>query len=290
MYTPDAASSKSGACVVCGKETIQVCSQCNRSGIDWMYFCGVEHQRSVWSLHKRVCGKNPFTFPALSDAEADEIYEMRHDRAAKETEGPARPDSVTQMCFQMPHKRCLPTEILNGSDDVIFRALLDAAKEVNAVSSSHKAILMVVRWAAFSAKAIHVAKEIRNVATPTCDRHRVLAMSDPFGCMASVTGCPPSPAGDTFSLITGEAGWQSTFLHRLTLLVARLKRIDLESARRGPVRFVSHDENVSLDHMVSACAGLDSSSTSNMTHDARDWAHEILGSVLYIIGVTAMPR
>jgi len=39
-----------GECVVCGKETSTRCSKCNSAGLDWMFFCGQEHQKLVSSI------------------------------------------------------------------------------------------------------------------------------------------------------------------------------------------------------------------------------------------------
>lgn len=37
----------SGECVVCGTPTSKCCSSCKKSGLDWMFFCSVEHQKLV---------------------------------------------------------------------------------------------------------------------------------------------------------------------------------------------------------------------------------------------------
>lgn len=36
-----------GKCVVCGKETATRCSACSTAGLDWMFFCSIEHQKLV---------------------------------------------------------------------------------------------------------------------------------------------------------------------------------------------------------------------------------------------------
>jgi len=38
-----------GECVVCGKESSTRCSKCDSAGLDWMFFCGQEHQKLVSS-------------------------------------------------------------------------------------------------------------------------------------------------------------------------------------------------------------------------------------------------
>ncbi|GAA5981127.1 hypothetical protein JCM5350_007166 [Sporobolomyces pararoseus] len=68
----------SGECVVCGTPTSKCCSSCKKSGLDWMFFCSVEHQKLIWKVHKSVCGKNPFELPPLSDQEADQALNLRN--------------------------------------------------------------------------------------------------------------------------------------------------------------------------------------------------------------------
>ncbi|GAA5856474.1 hypothetical protein JCM5353_006281 [Sporobolomyces roseus] len=60
-----------GDCVVCGTKTATRCGPCASHGTDWMYFCGTEHQKLIWKVHKRVCGNNssPFKCPDLSEKE-----------------------------------------------------------------------------------------------------------------------------------------------------------------------------------------------------------------------------
>ncbi|GAA5975768.1 hypothetical protein JCM5350_000725 [Sporobolomyces pararoseus] len=71
-----------GECVVCGKESSTRCGQCSAHGTKYMFFCGPEHQRLVWFLHRKVCGprSNPFTVPPLTEAEEEEFYELSRKR------------------------------------------------------------------------------------------------------------------------------------------------------------------------------------------------------------------
>ncbi|GAA5954813.1 hypothetical protein JCM3765_007782 [Sporobolomyces pararoseus] len=57
-----------GNCVVCGKSTMLRCGDCAKYGIGYMFFCGIEHKRLIYSVHRRVCGirANPFQWPGLS--------------------------------------------------------------------------------------------------------------------------------------------------------------------------------------------------------------------------------
>jgi len=42
-----ACPSASGECVVCGKESSTRCSSCAKGGVDWMFFCSIDHQKLV---------------------------------------------------------------------------------------------------------------------------------------------------------------------------------------------------------------------------------------------------
>ncbi|GAA5851954.1 hypothetical protein JCM5353_004860 [Sporobolomyces roseus] len=68
-----------GQCLICNKETTRRCSACARHGTMWMYFCSEEHQRLIWSIHKRICGafSRPFHFPPLTQEEIDEIVKIK---------------------------------------------------------------------------------------------------------------------------------------------------------------------------------------------------------------------
>ncbi|GAA5965889.1 hypothetical protein JCM3765_006478 [Sporobolomyces pararoseus] len=67
-----------GKCVVCGVETKKKCSTCNKSGLDWMCFCSVDHQKLIWKVHKRVCGQNPFEWPIFDEKEVKAAWERRN--------------------------------------------------------------------------------------------------------------------------------------------------------------------------------------------------------------------
>ena len=40
-----------GKCVICGEETFERCSACSTHGLDWMFFCGQDHQKLVSSYY-----------------------------------------------------------------------------------------------------------------------------------------------------------------------------------------------------------------------------------------------
>ncbi|TNY22429.1 hypothetical protein DMC30DRAFT_415096 [Rhodotorula diobovata] len=67
-------------CLVCGIKAGNRCSSCSKAGIN-LAFCSPEHQKLVWKVHRRVCGPgkaNPFTWPLLSEAEAEEALKHLH--------------------------------------------------------------------------------------------------------------------------------------------------------------------------------------------------------------------
>ncbi|GAA5823654.1 hypothetical protein JCM5353_005092 [Sporobolomyces roseus] len=67
-----------GKCVVCSKDSNRRCSACASHGLDFIFFCSEDHQKLVWSVHKRVCGQfaQPFRWPALTQTELDELVAM----------------------------------------------------------------------------------------------------------------------------------------------------------------------------------------------------------------------
>ncbi|GAA5823027.1 hypothetical protein JCM5353_007861 [Sporobolomyces roseus] len=73
MPNPSPLSVAPGKCVVCGKDSSTRCSACSEQGCDWIYFCSKEHQRFIWVMHKRVCGKPFFQWPNFTRREIDDI-------------------------------------------------------------------------------------------------------------------------------------------------------------------------------------------------------------------------
>ncbi|BGP47642.1 hypothetical protein JCM10450v2_003507 [Rhodotorula kratochvilovae] len=76
---PALPSATSQKCLVCGAATTNVCSNCRKAGID-LHFCSAEHQKLVWSSHKRVCGPGKailFLFPWFSPEEVTTIIKYR---------------------------------------------------------------------------------------------------------------------------------------------------------------------------------------------------------------------
>ncbi|GAA5977663.1 hypothetical protein JCM5350_002311 [Sporobolomyces pararoseus] len=80
-----------GQCVVCGKECHTRCGACASKGLDWMFFCGQQHQKLICHTHKRVCGKENWEWPQLTKTEQKWVEEFaqcaaepQEDRIARE--------------------------------------------------------------------------------------------------------------------------------------------------------------------------------------------------------------
>ncbi|BGP07572.1 hypothetical protein NBRC10512_005765 [Rhodotorula toruloides] len=65
-------------CIVCGKKSESRCQPCGKAGVE-VYFCGAEHQRAIWPVHKFFCGPKacPLVWPDLTTAEADAAWKQR---------------------------------------------------------------------------------------------------------------------------------------------------------------------------------------------------------------------
>ncbi|GAA6024079.1 hypothetical protein JCM10207_009302 [Rhodosporidiobolus poonsookiae] len=62
-------------CCVCAVETANRCAACAAVGTD-LFFCSKEHQKLVWNVHKRFCGKAGFEHPLLQPEEAERAKEI----------------------------------------------------------------------------------------------------------------------------------------------------------------------------------------------------------------------
>ncbi|GAA5964741.1 hypothetical protein JCM3765_002539, partial [Sporobolomyces pararoseus] len=99
---------KGGECVVCGKAATDRCGDCAANGSKWFYFCSREHQKLVWSTHKRVCGKrsSPFRWPGFSQSELDRISEVStHPIETQAKEGISMLDKLDPYIRQMSGSR-----------------------------------------------------------------------------------------------------------------------------------------------------------------------------------------
>ncbi|GAA5965837.1 hypothetical protein JCM3765_001200 [Sporobolomyces pararoseus] len=81
-------SEKEGRCIVCNMKTFLRCRDCAKYGVDYLFFCGIECKRLVFSMHKRVCGvrSQPFEWPGLSNEEIRQVVELSK-KPLRNTEG-----------------------------------------------------------------------------------------------------------------------------------------------------------------------------------------------------------
>ncbi|GAA5954865.1 hypothetical protein JCM3765_007797 [Sporobolomyces pararoseus] len=95
-----------GNCVVCGKSTWLRCSDCAKYGIGYMYFCGIEHKKLVYSVHRRVCGirANPFQWPGLSLEEYRKVERDLHLLIRARGDGKSNIDPSFFVQFREPPK------------------------------------------------------------------------------------------------------------------------------------------------------------------------------------------
>ncbi|GAA5885675.1 hypothetical protein JCM6882_007522 [Rhodosporidiobolus microsporus] len=73
-------------CCVCGEKTKQRCGACEQHGFD-LFFCSREHQKLIWPVHKRVCGKPSFRHPSLTFSEAAYMRRHAHEAVPLSQEG-----------------------------------------------------------------------------------------------------------------------------------------------------------------------------------------------------------
>ncbi|GAA6014035.1 hypothetical protein JCM10207_000214 [Rhodosporidiobolus poonsookiae] len=64
-------------CCVCAIETENRCAACSAVGTD-LFFCSKEHQKLVWKVHKRFCGKASFEQTLLEREEAEHAKRTAH--------------------------------------------------------------------------------------------------------------------------------------------------------------------------------------------------------------------
>ncbi|GAA5824648.1 hypothetical protein JCM5353_000789 [Sporobolomyces roseus] len=197
-----------GECVVCGKETFDRCSECARGGVTWMCFCSREHQKLLWSIHKRVCGGR-FEWPALGP---DEVVEM-----VKLSKRPANLGAGTTTWMKLWMESNLsPTERVRNSGllkrTAIFESYLECLGASVENSPSKQQLLKLNRWFAFDIK--RKTGKLKQAGITHYQELRRLIISDPFGylvhsqdCLGALEGCQ-------------DATWLSDFQHRAIILVA----------------------------------------------------------------------
>ncbi|GAA5966361.1 hypothetical protein JCM3765_005075 [Sporobolomyces pararoseus] len=197
---PNNTSSTVGECVVCGKKTSMVCPPCHKAGLKWMCFCSKEHQKLIWSGHRKVCGKNPFEFPALSNEEVKEIWELRNSAEFNENK--------TWLMYVTESIRAAKPEFANISlyeGERFFEGLLEECKK-SPTSPAWHAKIAEYRSTAVKCKLASIARG------PSMEHNFLDYLSNnPLGFLVRAEKRQSLPA---------DAVWPSNLQHRLLILFA----------------------------------------------------------------------
>ncbi|GAA5824141.1 hypothetical protein JCM5353_006158 [Sporobolomyces roseus] len=198
-----------GECVVCGKESSTRCSSCAKGGVDWMFFCSQDHQKLIWSVHKRVCGGS-FKWPALKSKERDEMI-------ALSTKPYRRPNGMTTWLQQLREnvfdKGVNPkVQRVFGGDAKLFEMITQNIVEAGG-RPVDQALVYEFRATAFSIK-VHSEPFLEHL---TYTDYLNLTQADPLGF-------PAYSQRSWFEHLEERrlAQWYSELQHRLLVLIALL--------------------------------------------------------------------
>ncbi|GAA5906601.1 zinc finger MYND domain-containing protein [Sporobolomyces salmoneus] len=198
-----------GECVVCGKETAIGCSVCKKAGLDWMYFCSVDHQKLIWNSHKRVCGKNPFEWPTLTDDEAKAAWEVKD--LPFSSDGPMTWNDyfMTSMAITLPGEA---QRLAREGPDAGFSSFLAKMKS----SNSDKASQSLTRQlrATVTSLMLHKAGSLPQTSA-NAQKIALLYYEEAMG----FTAWSESRFERNFTL-PSDWTWSSEFQHRLLILNA----------------------------------------------------------------------
>ncbi|GAA5952311.1 hypothetical protein JCM3765_001937 [Sporobolomyces pararoseus] len=250
-----------GECVVCGKLCSKGCSSCKKVGLDWMYFCSVDHQRLIWRVHKHVCGKNPFEWPPLSADEAKEAWNLRNQQVFSSSAETWIERILSRYHSRAPHLRLDLVKPGTEAADMVFETLLEAVqrptpKEIlDGIVGRHRSQQFCVKF-----KKLKGPEEILRAA-----------VEDPFGLMAS----RHHPLGSRFS---------STFEHRFAILVSVLV-VDVQDHHERGIGSGCTKKDY-LEHTKSALlalSGQEMRSTDDQTKVDKV-AEKVVGSTCQVLG------
>ncbi|GAA5906597.1 zinc finger MYND domain-containing protein [Sporobolomyces salmoneus] len=273
MASPNPSSSappSPAQCVVCGKDATAGCSVCKKAGLDWMYFCSVDHQRLLWKSHKRVCGMNPFEWPALKENEVDEAWELRN-----------LPFSVsyTTTWLEVFLRRVYAASPVNmgpaalAEPDVAFRYFLEAMKTSSSEVRAQR-LIRTVRATATSTKLV------KSLSTPSIEaaveEHTRLLCEESLGLLAMYE----SRLEHNLAL-PSDWTWSSNFQHRLLILIAvvgiALKRLAEEEE---PIN-LRLAEFPLVQHSLSMVRSMDVTELSGTEPEkAREVLNEMITTIL----------
>ncbi|GAA5964406.1 hypothetical protein JCM3765_006406 [Sporobolomyces pararoseus] len=195
-----------GECVVCGKICSTRCSSCSKHGLEWMYFCSVEHQRLIWFAHKKTCGENanPFQWPLLDENGREECRKLK-DEEYKNTSG----EVVT---FQR----------IVSKAGMTFERMMDVAAG-KAKSTQQQRFLTIILAFLFSQRQDRAEKELSTSISPELRnlKRAAQAAQDPYGYLAQYLDL----TWDELRLLDKENyQWYSELHHRLLILSALICR------------------------------------------------------------------
>ncbi|GAA5986621.1 hypothetical protein JCM5350_008320 [Sporobolomyces pararoseus] len=299
-------SSAFGRCVVCGKESLKGCSKCKAAGLDWMYFCSVDHQRlvstlpfhlvlwqelipfsshsfamnqsfglKIWNVHKRVCGENPFRFPLLDKDEAEEMLSLKRE-ACSSAKSEGKPWSDVILKALSPSSSPGGTEIFQELDD-IYQRFVQALQQPSVSNPIfHDDSIRKVRTTLFSAKLqqAQISDQLYSV-----EGSRQLLLEDPFGLLARILSVYIDDSTCPGIL---EREWRSDFQHRLFILIARLQ-IEVKSEdNKTERRELSPEQLMEFKPYMEACDLIPSPDSSGTNLEIfNDIMFEVFGFAGY---------
>ncbi|GAA5952330.1 hypothetical protein JCM3765_001944 [Sporobolomyces pararoseus] len=251
-----------GECVVCGKLCSKGCSSCQEVGLDWMYFCSIDHQKLIWRVHKHVCGKNPFEWPPLSAEEAKEAWNLRNTLVNIHPEETWK-EHIVRVTKEAAPKLGIPSNlVVRQTADETFKELLESMR--NPTPSERRAgTLHSHRSLKFAAK-LNSVTEARGLLP--------LMVKEPFDCMSSLlSGCLAElPRGLKFS---------STLHHRVAVFVGIIVHYVEAYLKKGYHFDVKKHPFIS--HAASVLRSLDGDALSNGNQiQARQSIRKAISSVL----------
>ncbi|GAA5965869.1 hypothetical protein JCM3765_006471 [Sporobolomyces pararoseus] len=211
-----------GQCVVCGKESMKGCSSCKAVGLDWMYFCSVEHQRLIWKSHKLACGKNPFEYPSLSAKEVEDMWKTRHDPIKGSTSFSDATRKGTENFIRSENKGD-EVALSNDEFDTVLKHLLTELSTEDTRGPAQQEALRVYRGSHFRSNLTKL--EVQHKGLPAEEIRRYLR-DDPIAFMAFIDQAVPHQ-------ISSSSWYQKSFRHRLFVFIGAMAVERRDERTRG---------------------------------------------------------
>ncbi|GAA5887980.1 hypothetical protein JCM6882_000824 [Rhodosporidiobolus microsporus] len=209
-------------CWVCGEPASTRCGACGKEGID-IAFCGREHQKLVWPVHKLVCGAgkaNPFIWPRISNEEAADLDAHLDDRFCVTT------DTGTTLVISVREWLATRNSMMNSQMvEEIIAALRERVTPENLSDPSVQDLITMVR----------TAESFRTTTTST---EPLPSISTPRRALLRSSGIV-LPYFRAFSFPTTRPPWWSEAHHRI-LFLSYLSALAKETRRAELLRYVGH--------------------------------------------------